>query len=115
MSEPLNRRGINVSEYIQSLNTLPSADEQVIDLFNPDDLDIWTNTQFFDFDMGQIAEAPAATQHPTKDHHQPTTISPIDPDSKDNSSVEFDHLLHGSPHISKTKIVLYFLYIVTGN
>lgn len=50
------RRGPNVSEYIANLNAIPSAsDIQAADsgLSFEDDLAMFTNTQFFDFDMGQ--------------------------------------------------------------
>lgn len=50
------RRAPNVSQYIANLNTIPSAAEAAA---QPDfggfeaDLDLFTNTQFFDFDMNQ--------------------------------------------------------------
>jgi hypothetical protein len=52
------RRGPNVSEYIAQLNAIPSAQElQSSDDFNlDDDLAMFTNTQFFDFDLGQDAD-----------------------------------------------------------
>lgn len=53
------RRGPNVSEYIANLNAIPSAsDIQAADsgLSFEDDLAMFTNTQFFDFDMGQDAD-----------------------------------------------------------
>jgi len=48
------RRGPNVSEYIANLNTIPSAQEMnTQDNFNvEDDLAMFTNTHFFDFDTG---------------------------------------------------------------
>lgn len=52
------RRAPNVSEYIAQLNSIPSAqDIHSTDDFNlDDDLAIFTNTQFFDFDLGQDAD-----------------------------------------------------------
>ncbi len=51
------RRGPNVSEYIANLNAIPSAqDMQTLDQQNfnfDDDLALFTNTNFFDFDQGQ--------------------------------------------------------------
>lgn len=49
------RRGPNVSEYIANLNAIPSAQEiQGQDNLNfEDDLALFTNTQFFDFDHQQ--------------------------------------------------------------
>ena len=53
MSGYRGRLNVNVSHFLADLNTIPSAEEQVVDNFNPDDLSIFTNTQFFDFDMGE--------------------------------------------------------------
>jgi hypothetical protein len=52
------RRGPNVSEYIANLNAIPSAqDLQSSENFNmEDELAMFTNTQFFDFDLGQDAD-----------------------------------------------------------
>jgi hypothetical protein len=48
------RRGPNVSEYIANLNAIPTAqDLSNQDSFVDDDLALFTNTQFFDFDLGQ--------------------------------------------------------------
>jgi hypothetical protein len=77
----LGRRGINVSAYLQDLNTIPSADEQV-DTFNPDDLDLWTNTQFFDFDMGDFSHDPQQDikrDEQAKPHSVENSPTPIDP------------------------------------
>lgn len=50
------RRGPNVSQYIANLNAIPTAQElhnSAQDNFNiDDDLAMFTNTQFFDFDVG---------------------------------------------------------------
>jgi len=63
------RRGPNVSEYIANLNAIPTPQElSNQDSFVDDDLALFTNTQFFDFDLGQdvdlhaggFAEGPAA-------------------------------------------------------
>lgn len=53
MSGYRGRLNVNVSHFLADLNTIPSAEEQVVDNFNPDDLSLFTNTQFFDFDMGE--------------------------------------------------------------
>jgi len=54
------QRGPNVSEFIANLNTIPSAQDvanQSQENFNlDDDLAMFTNTQFFDFDIGQDAD-----------------------------------------------------------
>lgn len=36
---------------LRNLNVLPPAEDPDADAFNPDDLAIFTNTRFFDFDM----------------------------------------------------------------
>lgn len=58
MSSYSERRGPNVSEYVANLNAIPSAqDLSNADNFNMDDeLAMFTNTQFFDFDAGQDAD-----------------------------------------------------------
>ncbi|KAI9761132.1 MAG: hypothetical protein M4579_001179 [Chaenotheca gracillima] len=61
MAEFNGRRGPNVSEYIANLNAIPSAhdvatqqQQQQQEGFNLDDaLAVFTNTTFFDFDMGE--------------------------------------------------------------
>jgi len=52
------RRGPNVSAYIASLNKIPSAQEvRAQEEFSlEDDLAMFTNTQFFDFDALQNAD-----------------------------------------------------------
>jgi hypothetical protein len=53
------RRGPNVSEYIANLNAIPTAQDLQSsnqDSFIDDDLALFTNTQFFDFDIGQEAD-----------------------------------------------------------
>ncbi|KAH8748024.1 hypothetical protein BGZ57DRAFT_945868 [Hyaloscypha finlandica] len=54
------RRGPNVSEYIANLNAIPTAqDLSNQDNFVDDDLALFTNTQFFDFDLGQEVDLQA--------------------------------------------------------
>jgi hypothetical protein len=54
------QRGPNVSEFIANLNAIPPAQDmagQGHENFNLDDeLAMFTNTQFFDFDLGQDAD-----------------------------------------------------------
>jgi hypothetical protein len=52
------RRGPNVSEYIANLNAIPSAQELSAqdNLTFEDDLALFTNTHFYDFDLGQNAD-----------------------------------------------------------
>ena len=53
MSGYRGRSNVNVSHFLSNLNTIPAPDEHVVDTYNPDDLALFTNTQFFDFDMGE--------------------------------------------------------------
>jgi hypothetical protein len=49
-----SRRGPNVSQYLRELHTIPEQDSAAGESFNmDDDLAMFTNTQFFDFDSGQ--------------------------------------------------------------
>ena len=63
MSQYNGRRAPNVSQYIANLNTIPSAadvaGQQDFANFVDDDLAMFTNTQFFDFDMNEpVPEMP---------------------------------------------------------
>ncbi|KAF8469025.1 hypothetical protein BDZ91DRAFT_82615 [Kalaharituber pfeilii] len=53
MSNYGGRPNVNVSQFLANLNTIPSAEEQAVEPFNPDDLALFTNIQFFDPDMGE--------------------------------------------------------------
>ncbi|KAL7274986.1 hypothetical protein RUND412_002080 [Rhizina undulata] len=44
---------VNMSLYLANFNAIPTADEPDVDTFNPNDLAFFTNTRFFDFDVGQ--------------------------------------------------------------
>lgn len=65
------RRAPNVSQYVANLNTIPSAHDvasQQQDGFNlEDDLAIFTNTEFFDFDMGENTVGPSLEFDPLQD------------------------------------------------
>lgn len=59
MSGYNGRRGPNVSEYIANLNAIPSPQDLANQQDYPnldEDLAMFTNTQFFDFDLGQDTE-----------------------------------------------------------
>lgn len=69
MSNTYNsRRGLNVSAYLQNLNALSPVEEPIDQQYNPaDDLSLWTDTTFFDFDMGApITHDPSADVKHTK-------------------------------------------------
>ncbi|RFU80130.1 regulatory cys-3 [Trichoderma arundinaceum] len=55
MSNYSGRHGPNVSQYLRDLNTISPTDTTAVEeTFNmEDDLALFTNTQFFDFDSGQ--------------------------------------------------------------
>lgn len=75
------RRAPNVSQYIANLNTIPSAAESAAQpdfgAFQ-DELDLFTNTQFFDFDLDESApkmsnEIPfTPADQPRPQQNQPT-------------------------------------------
>ncbi|KAG0636873.1 hypothetical protein HOY80DRAFT_318277 [Tuber brumale] len=46
------RSGVNVSSYIENLNSIP-VDEPLLDLQDDANLALFSNTSWFDFDMGQ--------------------------------------------------------------
>lgn len=54
-----------MSQYIANLNTIPPAQEMATDpLLNiEDDLALFTNTEFFDFDAGHIPDVPAPVEY----------------------------------------------------
>ncbi|KAI4751526.1 hypothetical protein E4T44_14868 [Aureobasidium sp. EXF-8845] len=80
MSTYSARRAPNVSQYIANLNTIPSAADlaaqQELGTFD-DDLAIFTNTQFFDFDgeMPAFADMP---QQQSPANMQPDMHKPLD-------------------------------------
>lgn len=73
------RRAPNVSQYIANLNTVPSAADlaaqQEFANFD-DDLAMFTNTQFFDFD-GDMPPFPETSQ-PSPANIQPELKNPLD-------------------------------------
>jgi len=46
------RSGVNVSSYIENLNSI-AVDEPLLDLQDDANLALFSNTSWFDFDMGQ--------------------------------------------------------------
>ncbi len=65
MSFKDNQRAPNVSEFIANLNAIPSDQDlaaQQQDFNFDDDLAMFTNTTFFDFDLGQDADLNTNTQ-----------------------------------------------------
>lgn len=99
MSGFAGRRAPNVSEYVANLNMTPSAQ----DLASPDNLNfeeelaMFTNTQFFDFDLGQNTDL-----HPSLD-------MPQNEASGGNTSTEdfkpLDFGLQGQPRVSPISII----------
>jgi len=83
MSSAYNaRRAPNVSQYIANLNTIPSAADtpaQQQDFGFEDDLALFTNTQFFDFDMNEaVPHMPADltfAAEQTRSQQPPTTMA----------------------------------------
>ena len=61
------RKTLNVSQYIANLNTIPSAHDLATQQEGyqlDDDLAIFTNAEFFDFDLGENIDQ---TYDPTQD------------------------------------------------
>ena len=70
------RRGPNVSEYIRDLNHVSPQHRSIDENFNMDeDLALFTNTQFFDFDSGQNTDFQAQPVKPDVDVTASTTPS----------------------------------------
>lgn len=68
MSAFNGRRAPNVSQYVANLNAIPSAHDVALQQQEgfslEDDLAMFTNTEFFDFDLGDTAvAAPVAPPH----------------------------------------------------
>ncbi len=68
MSAFNGRRVSNVSQYVANLNAIPSAHDAALQQQEgfslEDDLAMFTNTEFFDFDLGDTAvAAPVAPSH----------------------------------------------------
>src|SRR5690606_31401340 len=79
MSTYGGRRGPNVSQYLRHLNTIP-AETTVDDSFIDDDLDIFTNTQFFDFESGRTTDfqpPPVKTDAEQVSHSTITDTAPV--------------------------------------
>lgn len=83
------RTGPNVSEYIANLNAIPSAADVPNDEeFNLDaDLAMFTNTQFFDYDLGQDTDLQATDLR--GDTHGREGGQAVAPDNVDINSLEF--------------------------
>ncbi|KAF4988491.1 hypothetical protein FGRMN_9742 [Fusarium graminum] len=77
MSNFNGRRGPNVSQYLRDLNAINRQENAHEEPFNmEEDLALFTNTQFFDFETGQNTDYQA---HPTKvDMEVPQSTSPSD-------------------------------------
>ncbi|RFU23903.1 hypothetical protein B7463_g12437, partial [Scytalidium lignicola] len=82
------RTGPNVSEYIANLNAIPSAQETSNpESFNlEEDLAMFTNTQFFDFDIGQDADLQAQSTNYDGQHNASASTEGLD-----MKSLEFLH------------------------
>lgn len=80
MSNYSGRHGPNVSQYLRDLNTISPQAETIEDssLNFEEDLTIFTNTQFFDFDSGQNTDFQAQPAKPEgKAPHSGTTSEDV--------------------------------------
>jgi hypothetical protein len=75
MSSYSGRRGPNVSQYLRELNTVKPQDAPADETITfDDDLAMFTNTQFFDFDAGTTTDFQA--QPAAGDESTPSASSP---------------------------------------
>ena len=73
------RRGPNVSQYLRELHSIPEQDSAQGESFNmDDDLAMFTNTQFFDFDSGQNTDYNAPPVKPETAEAAPQQASSED-------------------------------------
>jgi len=90
-------RGVNVSQYLRNLNVQEPLEEE--SFVNEDDLALFTNTQFFDYETGQNTDYQAA---PVKPDAAPLTVTTDDSAPADpllatdfSASLEFgEHSFH---------------------
>lgn len=110
------RRGPNVSEYIANLNAIPSAqDLQASDSLDfENDLALFTNTQFFDFDLGQDADLQETLTSGRNDHHHKTeTTLPTETfEFGQGEPYLFITIAYIDPHIVLRACVFILLYFV---
>ncbi|PFH56924.1 hypothetical protein XA68_15764 [Ophiocordyceps unilateralis] len=80
MSTYSGRHGPNVSQYLRDLNTVNPQDTSATDesFAIEDDLALFTNTQFFDFDSGQNMDFQAQPVKVAVESTAPSTSSPSD-------------------------------------
>ncbi|KAG8405209.1 hypothetical protein J3458_021879 [Metarhizium acridum] len=98
MSTYNGRHGPNVSQYLRDLNTISPQDTTgpAEDAFNmEDDLALFTNTQFFDFDSGQNTDfqaQPVKVDVENATRHGSTTsgdVTPVQATMNDMPNVDF--------------------------
>ncbi|KAL2759640.1 hypothetical protein ACRALDRAFT_1060354 [Sodiomyces alcalophilus JCM 7366] len=84
------RRGPNVSQYLRQLNTVPEKPLED-DFTFEDDLAMFTNTHFYDFETGQHMDYQAPPAKPDCEPSTATTVSPDDLTSSlgDLSNLDF--------------------------
>lgn len=87
------RRAPNVSQYLDDLNTIPSAYDQALqqqqqNSFNVDEeLALFTNTEFFDFDKFTDLSLPSFDVENDKTHAE--SLSDHSPQSADMKFLDF--------------------------
>ncbi|KAG9559925.1 hypothetical protein KCU79_g7978, partial [Aureobasidium melanogenum] len=104
MSTYSARRAPNVSQYIANLNTVPSAADlaaqQELGAFD-DDLAMFTNTQFFDFD-GDMPAFPDMPQQQSPANMQPDMHKPLDFGNANNFQFPDFSFQQSRPHALPT-------------
>jgi hypothetical protein len=102
------RRGPNVSEYIANLNAIPTAQDlqSSEDNFNMEDsLAMFTNTQFFDFDLGHNADL-EPTNFPIDKAFGGEGAETVAPGSVDMKPVDYMNGTHLLLHLSSVCSIL---------
>lgn len=84
---------VNMSDYIATLNTVPDNEMQPNPDFLEDDLAMFTNANFFDFDLGQDADLQPTEYMEGRREQQQQQVAPDAVDMK--SSLDF---IDGKPY-----------------
>ena len=106
------RRGPNVSQYLRELNAMPS-DTPVEERFPLDDeLALFTNTQFFDFESGQTTDfqpPPGKSESDTQSTRpeEPSSATSVIGDFPGMDFISGEHWIFWS--LKKCSILLLFL------
>ena len=92
------RRGPNVSQYIANLNAIPTAQEieaQHNENFSlEDDLAMFTNAEFFNFDLGQNVEQVGVNYDPARDGRAKRGNASTEDEHGEVTGLDLNHGMH---------------------